>query len=58
MKDYLYLLYMKLESDLNYVYKADRGAHIYWLSKGTVETNPDHVLNLIHYEVIASSRCI
>ncbi|XP_024192845.1 uncharacterized protein LOC112196674 isoform X1 [Rosa chinensis] len=36
------------------LYKADRGAHVYWLSKGTVDTNPDHVLNLIHYEDAAS----
>ncbi|KAK9139432.1 hypothetical protein Scep_009113 [Stephania cephalantha] len=28
----------------------DRGAHAYWLKKGTVEARPDHVLNLIHYE--------
>ncbi|KAF8394514.1 hypothetical protein HHK36_020724 [Tetracentron sinense] len=27
-----------------------RGAHAYWLEKGTVEANPDHILNLIHYE--------
>ncbi|KAK9933686.1 hypothetical protein M0R45_020867 [Rubus argutus] len=33
---------------------GDRGAHIYWLSKGTVEAHPDHVLNLIHYEDAAS----
>lgn len=36
---------------LNYVHKADRGAHAYWLEKGTVEVRPDHILNLIHYEV-------
>ncbi|KAM5569082.1 hypothetical protein ABKV19_016549 [Rosa sericea] len=30
------------------------GAHVYWLSKGTVEANPDHVLNLIHYKDAAS----
>lgn len=35
----------------NYIYKADRGAHFYWLQKGTVEVRPDHILNLIHYEV-------
>ncbi|XP_043810446.1 uncharacterized protein LOC110610344 isoform X2 [Manihot esculenta] len=33
------------------LYKADRGAHAYWLEKGTVELRPDHILNLIHYEV-------
>ncbi|KAF3955144.1 hypothetical protein CMV_019603 [Castanea mollissima] len=31
-----------------------RGAHVYWLEKGTVETRPDHILNLIHYEDAAS----
>lgn len=36
---------------LDYLYKADRGAHTYWLSKGTVDLRPDHILNLIHYEV-------
>lgn len=29
----------------------DRGAHFYWLHKGTVDARPDHILNLIHYEV-------
>nr|DAD37956.1 TPA_asm: hypothetical protein HUJ06_008597 [Nelumbo nucifera] len=36
------------------LYKADRGAHNYWLEKGTVEVRPDHILNLIHYEDAAS----
>ncbi|XP_062108536.1 uncharacterized protein LOC133819340 [Humulus lupulus] len=36
------------------LYTADRGAHSYWLSKGTVDSRPDHVLNLIHYEDAAS----
>ncbi|OAY55947.1 uncharacterized protein LOC110610344 isoform X1 [Manihot esculenta] len=36
------------------LYKADRGAHAYWLEKGTVELRPDHILNLIHYEDAAS----
>nr|XP_015892707.2 uncharacterized protein LOC107426913 [Ziziphus jujuba var. spinosa] len=36
------------------LYKADRGAHAYWLEKGIVESRPDHVLNLIHYEDAAS----
>ncbi|KAK6913812.1 hypothetical protein RJ641_021133 [Dillenia turbinata] len=31
-----------------------RGAHSYWLEKGTVDVRPDHVLNLIHYEDAAS----
>ncbi|CAL1397117.1 unnamed protein product [Linum trigynum] len=36
------------------LYKSDRGAHTYWLEKGTVEIRPDHILNLIHYEDAAS----
>ncbi|KAK3441004.1 hypothetical protein EUGRSUZ_B01266 [Eucalyptus grandis] len=36
------------------LYQADRGAHSYWLQKGTVEVRPDHILNLIHYEDAAS----
>ncbi|CAL9037591.1 unnamed protein product [Musa banksii] len=36
------------------LYKEDRGAHVYWLDKGTVDALPDHVLNLIHYEDAAS----
>lgn len=36
------------------LYKADRGAHVYWLQKGTVDSCPDHILNLIHYEDAAS----
>ncbi|XLR60377.1 hypothetical protein S83_011049 [Arachis hypogaea] len=32
----------------------DRGAHVYWLEKGIVESRPDHILNLIHYEDAAS----
>ncbi|KAG9139136.1 hypothetical protein Leryth_019115 [Lithospermum erythrorhizon] len=36
------------------LYKADRGAHFYWLNKGTVDARPDHILNLIHYEDAAS----
>lgn len=36
------------------LYKADRGAHTYWLAKGTVPYRPDHILNLIHYEDAAS----
>ncbi|KAI4317646.1 hypothetical protein L6164_025500 [Bauhinia variegata] len=30
------------------------GAHAYWLGKGIVDTRPDHILNLIHYEDAAS----
>ncbi|XP_020113814.1 uncharacterized protein LOC109727979 isoform X2 [Ananas comosus] len=36
------------------LYKEDRGAHTYWLQKGTVDMRPDHILNLIHYEDAAS----
>lgn len=36
------------------LYKMDRGAHSYWLHKGTVDARPDHILNLIHYEDAAS----
>ncbi|CAN1238847.1 hypothetical protein LINGRAPRIM_LOCUS2198 [Linum grandiflorum] len=35
----------------------DRGAHVYWLEKGTIDLRPDHILNLIHYED-AASLCI
>ncbi|CAO2203503.1 unnamed protein product [Urochloa humidicola] len=36
------------------LYKSDRGPHVYWLSKGTLDARPDHILNLIHYEDAAS----
>ncbi|KAL6581867.1 hypothetical protein OROMI_005881 [Orobanche minor] len=36
------------------LYKVDRGAHTYWLEKGTHDIRPDHILNLIHYEDAAS----
>ncbi|XP_060197844.1 uncharacterized protein LOC132626850 [Lycium barbarum] len=36
------------------LYKEGRGAHTYWLHKGTVDVRPDHILNLIHYEDAAS----
>lgn len=36
------------------LYKTDRGAHTFWLEKGTVPSRPDHLLNLIHYEDAAS----
>ncbi|XVF62661.1 hypothetical protein PTKIN_Ptkin09bG0026300 [Pterospermum kingtungense] len=39
---------------LNFSYKIDKGAHFYWLEKGTVDSRPDHILNLIHYEDAAS----
>uniref|UniRef100_A0A2P2KDI4 NAD(P)-binding domain-containing protein n=1 Tax=Rhizophora mucronata TaxID=61149 RepID=A0A2P2KDI4_RHIMU len=52
-KDVLSKIYILLFK-LNWLYKADRGAHIYWLEKGIVEFRPDHILNLIHYEDAAS----
>lgn len=36
------------------LYEADRGAHNYYLEKGIVDSRPDHILNLIHYEDAAS----
>ncbi|XP_073053404.1 uncharacterized protein [Primulina eburnea] len=36
------------------LYKADRGAHSYWLEKGILDVRPDHILNLIHYTDAAS----
>ncbi|XP_021291745.1 uncharacterized protein LOC110422238 isoform X3 [Herrania umbratica] len=43
-----------IHDGLNILYKLDRGAHFYWLQKGTVDSRPDHILNLIHYEDAAS----
>lgn len=39
---------------LSGLYKADRGAHTFWLKKGKSELRPDHMVNLIHYEDAAS----
>ncbi|KAH7432472.1 hypothetical protein KP509_07G024100 [Ceratopteris richardii] len=39
------------------LYTRDRGAHIYWLKRGTVDSRPDHIVNLIHYED-AASLCV
>ncbi|WJX46852.1 hypothetical protein P8452_33602 [Trifolium repens] len=39
---------------LDQFHKADRGAHNYYLEKGIVDSRPDHILNLIHYEDAAS----
>ena len=36
---------------LNWKHKIDRGAHVFWLRKGTLDTRPDHIINQIHYEV-------
>lgn len=41
-------------SNLDILNKVDKGAHAYWLEKGIVESRPDHILNLIHYEDAAS----
>ncbi|KAH1236508.1 hypothetical protein GmHk_08G021703 [Glycine max] len=38
----------------NVVLEFDRGAHNYYLEKRIVDSRPDHVLNLIHYEDAAS----
>ncbi|KAL3626144.1 hypothetical protein CASFOL_029693 [Castilleja foliolosa] len=45
-------------SGLYLEYKVDRGAHTYWLEKGTLDVRPDHILNLIHYEDAASLSVI
>ncbi|XP_076912762.1 uncharacterized protein LOC143571148 isoform X1 [Bidens hawaiensis] len=36
------------------LYKLDRGMHLYYLKQGTIEANPYHIVNLIHYEDAAS----
>ncbi|XP_076942121.1 uncharacterized protein LOC143611961, partial [Bidens hawaiensis] len=36
------------------LYKLDRGMHLYYLKQGTIEANPHHIVNLIHYEDAAS----
>ncbi|KAK3160840.1 hypothetical protein QOZ80_1BG0065610 [Eleusine coracana subsp. coracana] len=33
---------------------GDRGAHTFWLRKGTLDSRPDHIVNQIHYEDAAS----
>ncbi|OVA15041.1 hypothetical protein BVC80_949g54 [Macleaya cordata] len=38
----------------NAVLELVGGGHVYWLEKGTVEANPDHILNFIQYEDAAS----
>uniref|UniRef100_A0A3B6D591 NAD-dependent epimerase/dehydratase domain-containing protein n=3 Tax=Triticinae TaxID=1648030 RepID=A0A3B6D591_WHEAT len=37
-----------------YTHKIDRGAHYFWLRKGTLDSRPDHIINQIHYEDAAS----
>eukprot|EP00897_Mesotaenium_endlicherianum_P008949 jgi/Mesen1/8082/ME000434S07325 len=39
------------------VHTLDRGAHTFWLRMGKVESRPDYMLNLIHYED-AASLCV
>ncbi|CAL1413320.1 unnamed protein product [Linum trigynum] len=46
-----------LKAEQEVLGRDDRGAHTYWLEKGTVDVRPDHILNLIHYED-AASLCI
>ncbi|XP_062198773.1 uncharacterized protein LOC133901410 [Phragmites australis] len=36
------------------LYNSVKGPHVFWLSKGTLDARPDHILNLIHYEDAAS----
>lgn len=36
------------------LYLLNRGAHTFWLKKGEVDSRPDHILNLIHYEDAAT----
>ncbi|KAG4956154.1 hypothetical protein JHK85_042534 [Glycine max] len=50
----LRLLCLVSASNLDILNKVDKGAHAYWLEKGIVESRPDHILNLIHYEDAAS----
>ncbi|KVH95783.1 hypothetical protein Ccrd_002122, partial [Cynara cardunculus var. scolymus] len=38
--------------DFIYTHKADRGMHLYYLKVGTIEANPHHIVNLVHYEVV------
>ncbi|KAI4345476.1 hypothetical protein L6164_012599 [Bauhinia variegata] len=40
--------------NLDFLNKDGKGAHAYWLEKGIVESHPDHILNLIHYEDAAT----
>ncbi|KVH93664.1 hypothetical protein Ccrd_004283 [Cynara cardunculus var. scolymus] len=35
------------------LHKADRGMHLYYLKVGTIEANPHHIVNLIHYKVLS-----
>ncbi|KAF3456138.1 hypothetical protein FNV43_RR00788 [Rhamnella rubrinervis] len=51
---WIFAIYSLLKVTLTMLYKSDRGAHVYWLQKGIVESHPDHILNLIHYEDAAS----
>jgi len=37
------------------LYKLDRGAHVVWLQKGTVQAKKDSLVNLLHYDDAASA---
>jgi nucleoside-diphosphate-sugar epimerase len=38
------------------LYNLDRGAHNYWITAGkTIESSPDGIINLLHYEDAASA---
>lgn len=50
MKGFFWYLEHYVSPEL-FLYTETRGAHTYWLSKETVDARPDHILNLIHYEV-------
>ncbi|KAK7245712.1 hypothetical protein RIF29_40561 [Crotalaria pallida] len=49
-----YFFYFIPHANLDLLNKEDKGAHAYWLEKGIVESRPDHILNIIHYEDAAS----
>lgn len=36
------------------LYSADRGPHTFWLKRGSVEADPDGLVNMLHYEDAAS----
>ena len=37
------------------LYTADRGPHTFWLKNGTVDSNADGLVNMLHYEDAASA---
>ena len=36
-------------------FRRDRGPHTFWLKNGTVNSNPDGIVNMLHYEDAASA---